>query len=54
MKKPKWDFEWDNGMSVGIPEIDEDHKRFISLMTTLIAPSPSGRKRLKSIDACNF
>jgi len=30
MKKPKWNLEWDEGMSVGIPEIDEDHKRFIS------------------------
>jgi hemerythrin len=35
MKKPKWDLEWDNGMSVGIPEIDEDHKRFILLITEL-------------------
>lgn len=35
MKKPKWDLEWDDGMSVGIPEIDEDHKRFISLIDEL-------------------
>ena len=35
MKKPKWNLEWDEGMSVGIPEIDEDHKRFISLIDEL-------------------
>jgi hemerythrin-like metal-binding protein len=35
MKKPKWNLEWDDGMSVGIPEIDEDHKRFISLIDEL-------------------
>ena len=35
MKKPKWNLEWNDGMSVGIPEIDEDHKRFISLIDEL-------------------
>jgi hemerythrin len=35
MKKPKWNLEWNEGMSVAIPEIDEDHKRFISLIDDL-------------------
>lgn len=35
MKKPKWNLEWNDGMSVGIPEIDEDHKRFILLIDEL-------------------
>jgi hemerythrin-like metal-binding protein len=35
MKKPKWSLEWSDGMSVGIPEIDEDHKRFILLIDEL-------------------
>jgi len=35
MKNPKWSIEWNEGMSVGIPEIDADHKRFISLIDEL-------------------
>jgi len=35
MKKPKWNLEWNEGMSVGIPEIDADHQRFISLLNEL-------------------
>lgn len=35
MKKPKWSLEWNDEMSVGIPEIDGDHKRFISLINGL-------------------
>jgi hemerythrin-like metal-binding protein len=27
-----WSFEWNDAMSVGIPEIDENHKRFIALV----------------------
>jgi hemerythrin-like metal-binding protein len=27
-----WKIEWNDGMSVGIPEIDEEHKRFASLV----------------------
>ena len=27
-----WSFEWTDAMSVGIPKIDEDHKRFIALV----------------------
>ena len=35
MKKPKWNLEWNEGMSVGIPEIDADHRRFIALLNEL-------------------
>jgi hemerythrin-like metal-binding protein len=35
MKKPKWNLEWNEGMSVGIPEIDTDHQRFIALINEL-------------------
>jgi hemerythrin-like metal-binding protein len=35
MKKPKWNLEWNEGMSVGIPEIDADHQRFFSLINEL-------------------
>ncbi len=27
-----WKIEWNDGMSVGIPEVDEDHKRFATLI----------------------
>jgi hemerythrin len=30
-----WKIEWNDGMSVGIPEIDDDHKRFASLINEL-------------------
>lgn len=30
-----WKMEWNAGMSVGIPEIDHDHKRFIFLVNDL-------------------
>ena len=30
-----WTIEWNDGMSVAIPEIDEDHKRFILLIDNL-------------------
>lgn len=35
MAAPLWRIEWHDGMSVGIPEIDEDHKRFASLINEL-------------------
>jgi hemerythrin-like metal-binding protein len=35
MKRPTWTISWNDGMSVGIPEIDEDHKRFILLINEL-------------------
>jgi hemerythrin-like metal-binding protein len=35
MKKPTWQFTWNDELSVGIPEIDEDHKRFIFLVNEL-------------------
>ena len=47
MKKLKWDFEWNEGISVGIPEIDEDHKRFISLVDEL---NRSITDRMKAVE----
>jgi hemerythrin-like metal-binding protein len=35
MKKQKWNLEWNEGMSVGIREIDADHQRFFSLINEL-------------------
>jgi len=35
MEPHTWKIEWDESMSVGIPEIDADHKRFISLIDEL-------------------
>jgi hemerythrin-like metal-binding protein len=35
MTKPKWDLDWNEGMSVGIPEIDANHQRFIALINEL-------------------
>lgn len=35
MEQRTWNIEWNNSMSVGIPEIDEDHKRFIFLIDEL-------------------
>jgi hemerythrin len=35
MKRHLWKLEWDEGMSVGIPEIDDDHKQFIMLISEL-------------------
>jgi hemerythrin len=35
MEPPLWKLEWNEEMSVGIPEIDHDHKRFIFLVDEL-------------------
>jgi hemerythrin-like metal-binding protein len=35
MKRPTWQLTWNDDMSVGIPEIDEDHKQFIVLINDL-------------------
>jgi hemerythrin-like metal-binding protein len=32
MESHIWKIEWNDGMSVGIPEVDEDHKRFAMLI----------------------
>lgn len=32
MRRPTWTIAWNEGMSVGVPEIDEDHKHFILLI----------------------
>ncbi len=37
MDKQTWEIEWHDGMSVGIPEIDEDHKRLLFLVRELDA-----------------
>jgi len=48
MKEPKWKIEWDDAMSVGIPEIDEDHKLFITLMNRF-NESVSGRMDIAEV-----
>ena len=35
MEMPVWKIEWSEALSVGIPEIDEDHKRFARLVNEL-------------------
>jgi hemerythrin-like metal-binding protein len=35
MKRPTWTATWNDVMSVGIPEVDEDHKHFIVLINEL-------------------
>lgn len=35
MESQIWRIEWSDGLSVGIPEIDADHKRFIFLVNEL-------------------
>jgi len=34
MQQP-WKLEWSDDLSIGIPEVDDDHKRFISLINDL-------------------
>jgi hemerythrin len=45
MKRPTWQLQWDEGMSVGIPEIDEDHKQFLVLINELNRSITEGRKQ---------
>lgn len=35
MERHVWTIEWNDEMSVGIPEIDEDHKQFVFLVNEL-------------------
>jgi len=35
MKRPTWTLRWEAEMSVGIPEIDEDHKQFFDMINLL-------------------
>ena len=35
MSEDVWQLVWDDSLSLGIPEIDEDHRRFISLIDDL-------------------
>ncbi len=43
MKRPTWKLTWTDDMSVGIPEIDEDHKNFIFLINELNRSITEGR-----------
>jgi hemerythrin len=45
MKRPTWQLQWDEGMSVGIPEIDDDHKQFLLLINELNRSITEGRKQ---------
>ena len=53
MEPTIWSFEWNDAMSVGIPEIDKDHKRFIALVDAFNeslkerAATPEVEKRLE-------
>jgi len=35
MEPHTWNIEWKDAMSVGIPEVDEDHQRFVFLINEL-------------------
>lgn len=35
MDQPAWKIEWTGDLSVGIPEVDAEHKRFIALVNGL-------------------
>ena len=35
MKNPRWNLEWNEGMSAGIPEVGANHQRFIALISEL-------------------
>jgi len=35
VQKPTWQFAWKEELSVGIPEVDEEHKHFIFLVNEL-------------------
>lgn len=48
MEPPVWKLEWTDELSVGIPEVNEDHKRFIKLVNDL-NNAIVGRKGVKEI-----
>ena len=50
MQPHLWKIEWNDGMSVGIPEIDADHKRFIALINGF-NQAIAGRMELRVIKA---
>ena len=35
MKKSEWEIAWNDFLSVGVPEMDEDHRQFISRVNEL-------------------
>ncbi len=50
MAPHQWKLEWNDRMSVGIPEIDEDHKRFL-LLTEELNRAIVDRMALEEIQA---
>ena len=54
MKRPTWQLEWKEEMSVGIPEIDRDHKQFISLINELNRSITEGRKQAEIKERLQF
>lgn len=45
MTTPTWKFEWNDGMSVGIPEIDAEHKNFVRLINDLNLSIAEGKEQ---------
>ena len=35
MEKPEWEIAWSDSLSVGVPEMDEEHRRFIARVNEL-------------------
>ncbi len=49
MASPVWLLKWDTALSAGIPELDEDHKLFISL-TNELSSAIAGRRDIGEIN----
>jgi hemerythrin len=54
MRRPTWQLEWNDEMSVGIPEIDEEHKKFITLINDLNRSITEGRKQTEIKERLKF
>jgi hemerythrin len=57
MRTPTWTITWNDEMSVGIPAIDEDHRRFIEMINDLnraiterVAPAEIKRRLQRIVD----
>lgn len=35
MQKPEWEISWSDSLSVGVPEMDEEHRQFIARVSEL-------------------
>ena len=35
MEKPEWEIAWNDSLSVGVPEMDDEHRQFISRVNEL-------------------